>query len=131
MTEEHLIDSIKVRAFVPVSQKTFSREDILRLASDVIQTRIAPFLIKLNEGYCEREGEYFIPELSELPEVTHPILAQAVAAQLLESLGFIDKSEAAKRTLEKMEADVIPFLSPRPDGIRKRVINLNPIVRFL
>ena len=132
MTTQDLLASIKSRALVPISQATFSDQDLINFANDVIQTRIMPFLIKLQEGYCMSADEmkYITPQIQEIPEPLYPILAQAVACQLLESLGFIDKCEAAKRTLAEMEENVIPLLSPRPDRPQKRVINRNPLVRY-
>jgi len=132
VTNEELISAVKLRAFVPISQATFSDRDIISIAEDIIGTHIVPFLVRLQEGYCLSEDgkEYLIPKLHQLPKVLEPILAQAVASQLLETLGFLDKAETARRTLLQMESDVIPLLSPRPDRPRKRVINPNQLVRF-
>jgi hypothetical protein len=139
MTTQELIVSIKSRALVPISQATFTEQDLLGFANEITQTRIVPFLIKFREGYFlnSNETEYVMPQAltlesqgPQIPEALHPILAQAVACQLLESLGFIDKAEAAKRTLAQMENDVVPLLSPRMGRPHKRVINRNPLVRF-
>jgi|GEM_PF-1793265 hypothetical protein len=132
MTNEELISAVKLRAFIPISQATFSEMDIISIAESVIETRIVPFLVRLQEGYCLSEDgkEYLIPKLHQLPKVLEPILAQAVACQLLEILGFIDKAEVARRALNQMENDVIPLLSPRIDRPRKRILNRSQLVRF-
>ena len=218
MNSQELIDSIKSRALVPISQTTFSQNDLLSFATDIMRTRIVPFMIRFQEDYFLKEDPltkvqyYFSPSTLVLPdraceivaingnevEVTlipilfevgsnvdfispkstfdsifsskierisgkiltltsvlkdlepgtwivrrgespvpqipselHPLLAQAVAVQLLESLGFIDKAEAAEQTLERMESYVVPLLSPRIGKPHKRVINRNQLVKYI
>ena len=77
--------------------------------------------------WVARIGESPVPQI---PLELHPLLAQAVAVQLLESLGFADKAASAQQTYDRMEADVVTLISPRIDESRKRVINRNPLVRF-
>ena len=81
----------------------------------------------LNVQWMARLGESPVPQI---PLELHPLLAQSVACQLLESLGFEDKAAAAQRVLERMESDVIPVISPRVDDSRKRIINRSQLVRF-
>lgn len=48
---KELIESIKVRCLVPISQITFSEEDILRFANEEIQMKIVPNVIRVKEEF--------------------------------------------------------------------------------
>jgi hypothetical protein len=51
ITSRTLLDSIKLRAFLPASQATFTDEDLLKLADEAIQSRILPLILKYREEY--------------------------------------------------------------------------------
>lgn len=51
MTSDDLIRSIKLRAFLPTSQSTFTDEDFLRFADEEMSIGLVPTVMRLHEDY--------------------------------------------------------------------------------
>lgn len=70
-------------------------------------------------------GDYVcLPETTPVPQIPpelHPLLAQRVAVQYLESEGDQSVIQAAQ-TLSRMEADAMTLLTPRIEGRAKHII---------
>lgn len=57
MTSEELIASVKVRAAIPISQITFSEEDILRFAQEEIEMKMLPNILAVKEEFYVTEED--------------------------------------------------------------------------
>lgn len=50
-TVKELIESVKTRCLIPISQQTFSEEDILRFANEEIDLKMVPNIIRVKEEF--------------------------------------------------------------------------------
>lgn len=78
-SSDALINDVKRRTFVPVSQITYSDEDILNFADEEIQVGIVPMLMKVREDYLVAYKEDAIGSGSALSYEMHP---RAIAQKL-------------------------------------------------
>lgn len=77
-------------------------------------------------------GDYLCPAkqscLPMLPDELHPILAQAAAVAILDSLGDLNKVGRAEGKLEKMKRNVLKLISNRVESEPEVVINRHGIL---
>lgn len=60
--------------------------------------------------------------LPGLPRELHPILAQAVVVQLVESLGDVEMFQIQERRLETMKRDILPIIENRVEGRPRKIV---------
>lgn len=78
-TSDALINDIKRRTFMPISQITYSDEDILNFADEEIQVGIVPMLMSVREDYLVNYKEDSIGSGSAVSYAMHP---RAIAQKL-------------------------------------------------
>lgn len=76
-TTKNLIDSVKARIYMPLSQVTVTERDILRYADEELQTNIVPMMLGIRE-------EYFVnfKDFSVSPDKEYEIPQRAVGLKL-------------------------------------------------
>jgi len=77
-TTTELLADIKRKSFVPISQITFSDDDLLAMADEEIQTGIVPFIMSVREEYFVDYVDYIVDENTR----TYPIPARTIGAKL-------------------------------------------------
>lgn len=79
-TTSELLADIKRKAFVPISQITFTDQDLLSMADEEIQTGIVPLLMTTREEYLVSFLEYYVDGTTRSFEIP----TRAIGAKLRE-----------------------------------------------
>lgn len=101
-TVNELIESIKVRCLVPISQITFSNTDILRFANEEIELKMIPDILRVKEEY------YVTNELTDITsgQSRYPIPYRAIGSRL-RLLTYITGEN--KYPLTRIQPELIPY----------------------
>ncbi len=77
-TVDDLINSIKVRAAIPIAQNVFEESDLLRFANEEMSLKIVPAIMRVKEEYYVRNMDLTI----EANTVEYPIPYRAIGNKL-------------------------------------------------
>jgi len=103
-TSTELLADIKRKSFVPISQITFSDDDLLNMADEEIQTGIVPFIMSVREEYLVDYQD--IPINSQIR--TYDIPSRAIGAKLRDVtllLNPSDVNQPNERSLPQIAAE--------------------------
>ena len=104
-TSTELLADIKRKAFVPISQITFSDTDLLSMADEEIQTALVPFIMKAREEYLVTFIDYPIDGTSR----TFEMPPRSIAAKLRQVSVLInptnDQNQPNERRLPEINAE--------------------------
>lgn len=98
---EDLIASIKVRALVPVSQQTFTENDLINLINEEMQIGLVPDIQSVKENFFLRTK--LVPIVSGQREYTIP---ERAIGGTIQNLFFKDASGNRMRLTEKKVSDL-------------------------
>jgi hypothetical protein len=101
LTVEKLLKSVKQRAAIPISQSTFTDQDILDFANEEMDIGLVPSILSYQEEYLVRDEDYQI--LSNVS--TYPIPYRAVGNRLRD-LSFVN-TDGDIRLMTRIHLDQI------------------------
>lgn len=108
MTSDDLIKSVKIRAFIPINQSTFTNEDLLALATEEQYVGLVPMILRMHEDYL------LYTELMtvEHDKIRYTIPYRAIGNKLRE-VSFQDVSGNVYEMTRISVAD-LPFYNSQP-----------------
>lgn len=104
-TTAQLIDSIKKRASIPTSQRTYKDEDILRFANEEMDNVMIPLVLRTKEEFYVVTESYPLTQNSN-NEFRVSIPYRAIGSRLRNL--YLQSSGGTKRTLTRIEPEHIP-----------------------
>jgi hypothetical protein len=78
MDTDELIDSIKVRASVPINQKTFINSDLIRLMNEEIDSLMIPIVLSTHEEFYTRRDSTAIVSNQALYEIPYRAIGSKI-----------------------------------------------------
>jgi len=103
-----LLADVKRKSFVPISQITFTDDDLLNMADEEIQTGIVPFIMSVREEYLVDYFEYIV----DANVRTYDIPTRAIGAKLRDVTVLINPSnnqQPNERSLPQINAEDAVF----------------------
>lgn len=94
--------------------------------ADVLGQDGATIEPEINDYICPTD----CANIPQIPTAFHPVLAQMVCVRLMESLGDINKLNAASATAEKLRVDAIKLVKNRVESTPQKVSTRRGLVRY-
>ena len=109
-TSENLIESVKNKALIPISQITFTDEQILQIANEEIQTAIVPMLLDAREDYMVKYQEQGIVNGQD----EYVIPARAIGGKLkdltiFDSVAIAETRRDNERSIAYLPSELVPY----------------------
>lgn len=109
-TVDELIESIKVRCLVPISQSTFQPVDILRFANEEIELKMIPNILRVKEEFYVIEQTVIA---SESNPARYPIPYRAIGSKLrLLQYG----TDTTRFPLTRVQPELMPYFQFNSTG---------------
>lgn len=104
-TVDNIIKSLKRRSVIPISQQTFTKEDILDYLQDEMESTVVPTIINYREEFFVKFIDILIPQNNAEFEIPRQAVGAALRDVVLvhkQATGDVDFSNLPRLSLEKI-----------------------------